>query len=80
MQNEKAKPKPKPKPKRYDDEQLLLEAMQALGTMPGRRWLRERGGYDPRHMDCRINTERAYKGLVAAVSDAVKPRPSSDWP
>lgn len=77
MQDEKAKPKPKLK--RYDDEPLLLEAMQALAASPGRRWLRERGGFDPDHMDVRITTARAYSALVAAVENAVKPRPSSDW-
>lgn len=64
------------KPRRaYNDEPLLLEAMQALTHKPGRRWLRERGGFEPEHMDVRKVTARDYKALVACVEMAVKPRP-----
>jgi hypothetical protein len=62
-------------PRHYRDDPLLIEAMQALANTPGRRWLRERGGFDVGHMDVRITTARAYSGLVAAVESACAPRP-----
>lgn len=67
-----------PPPRHYRDDPLLIEAMRALTVTPGRRWLRERGGFEPGHMDCRINTARAYSGLVAAVEAACAPRLSSE--
>ena len=70
---------PQEKPiRRYYDDPLLVEAMQALTHTPGRRWLRERGGFEPMHMDCRKATGERYKTLVSCVELAVKPRPSSD--
>lgn len=59
----------------YDDEPLLLEAMKALTHKSGRIWLRERGGFEPDHMDVRKVTARDYKALVACVDMAVRPRP-----
>ena len=77
MTKPESAPQEKPIP-RFRDDPLLLEAMQALAGTPGRRWLRERGGFEPGHMDCRIVTARRYKTLVEAVEWAVKPRVSAD--